>query len=79
MGMKKFVFYAVTVCKNIQTCDLGSLKWIKLGKSQNSLVFQLQLGYYSFFCKMVFPLNMAWKDRSFDAHIDIFFKKEHSY
>ena len=65
LNIKQFV-------KNIQTYDLGALKWKKLGKSQNSLVFQLQFGYYSSFCKTGFPLNMAWKDRSFDAHIDIF-------
>jgi len=65
LNIKQFV-------KNIQTYDLGALKWKKLGKSQNSLVFQLQFGYYSSFCKTGFPLNMAWKDKSFDAHIDIF-------
>jgi len=29
-------------------------------------------GYFSLFCKTGFPLNMAWKDETFDAHIDIF-------
>ena len=48
--------------KNSKTCDLGALKWRKkLGKSQNQpffLVFQLQLGYFSLFCKtFFFPLR----------------------
>jgi len=43
-----------TVCKNIQkTCELGALKWKKLGKSQKSSdfpsFFQFQLGYFSVF------------------------------
>ena len=77
MGIKKsalqsLILHSNQFVKNIQTCDIGALKWKKLGKSQNFLVFSSN---YSLFCKMVFPINMAWKDESLDAHNDIFKEK----
>ena len=56
-----------TVCKNIQTCDLRLLQWIKLGK--------LQLGYYSLFCKMFFSVKYGLERR---MPISTYIKKKHS-
>ena len=40
MGIKKsalqsLILHSNQFVKNIQTCDIGALKWKKLGKSQN--------------------------------------------
>ena len=82
MGIKRSVLQnliqrskgIVKIFKNVRS--LGELKWKKLGKSQNQLfflVFQLELGHFSLFCKTIFfPLNMAWKDGCFVEKIDIF-------
>ena len=57
-----------TVCKNIQNRQYRSIIMEKSGKSQNqlfSLVFQLQLGYFSLFCNMGFSVEYGLKWRIF--------------
>ena len=59
----------VKILKNMRS--MGALQWKKLGNYKISsffLVFQLQLGYFSLFCKTGFSV----KNGSFDAHVDIF-------
>jgi len=80
MDIKRYVLQSLILSSKrfvkiyLKTCDLEALKW-KKEKTKNqlfSLVFQVQLGYFSLFWKTGFPLNIAWKDGSFDAHNDIF-------
>ena len=39
--------------KNIQKCDLGALKWKKLGKTQNSPIFNFNLAIIHYFVKCI--------------------------
>ena len=55
----------------------SSIKVEKLGKSENRLFslvffFSSDLAIFYYFEKRFFGLNMAWKDGSFDAYINIF-------
>ena len=59
MGIKKSALQSLILhnnqfVKNIQTCDLGSLKWKILWKSQNSPIFSSNLANIHYFVKWVF-------------------------
>ena len=64
----------VKIFKN--TRSIGSLRLKNKEITKFSLVFQFQFGYFSLFCKTSVLFSIAWKDGSFDAHIDIFWEEK---
>ena len=62
-----------TVCKKYSNMGSRSIKVERIMEITKFPSFQFQFGYYSLFCKMGFPLNMAGKAESLDAHNNIFY------
>ena len=73
MDIKRYVLQSLILSSKrfvkiyLKTCDLEALKW-KKEKTKNqlfSLVFQVQLGYFSLFCNMGVSVEYGLKRRIF--------------